>query len=89
MTGYVKESDEYFVEEKRSLPCVSYRRAKVRDGNGNTSRDQGWSKADLPVQVAQLFRDDPWHSGGSDFPVHTVVTGRDSGKVIDVIRRRA
>lgn len=88
MTGFVKESDEYFAEERRSLPCVSYRRARVRDSEGNTDRAIWRESKSLPLEVAHIFHTDPWHTGGSDFPVHTVVTDRTTGRVIDVVRRR-
>lgn len=87
MIGFVKESREYLPEERREADVVQYRRAKVRDDKG-LPISTGWSKTTFPREVADLFRKDVWHTGGAESPIHTVVTDRVTGKVIDTHRRR-
>lgn len=82
MKGFAKEQDEYIPEERRTLPCVSYRRAKPRGENG-------WKYLEeLPASVAKIFAGDGWHSGAEELPVHAVLIHRDTGVVIDKVRRR-
>lgn len=82
MKGFAKEQDEYIPCEARTLPCVTYRRAKPRG-------ESGWKFFEnLPSPVAKLFKDDKWHEGQEEFPVYAVLIHRDTGKVIDTVRRK-
>lgn len=82
MKGFAKEQDEYIPEERRTLPCVTYRRVPPRG-------EAGWKEIDLPHSVQKIFGEDGWHTGGEELPVYAVLVHRDSGQVIDKVRRRS